>query len=217
MVGSTLVSPSFSGDWSSVSAVVDFDPDLDGVLTARFVDDKSGAVFCEAHEPFTYAAGRGRLGLYCGWFRGSLRLELIEGAGSVMVDFVRLDFVSAAPTPVPSPTPTLVPTLVPPTATVVPAAMVAAAPYYPAGGSYVVRSTPAPTATPAACSVFVSVYSGAGEVYGEAVDVEFLSDRTLSYSISGYAAAVVRLRSSIRDRSQQVGGAALYSVSGGSV
>lgn len=180
-------SPIQSGPFGSISAVIMATADTQGVLTARFVDSR-GSEHCISH--LSLAAGAsGRLDLVCGHYSGDLRLELIEGSGSWLIDFVRLDLgrtlpatATAAPTVTPIPSPTPYPTLFP------------IYPSYPAGGSYSVGSViaPTPSATPILdCRVYIRVYEAAGVLYQVPVDVEFLSDRTASFNVAGFAVLTV--------------------------
>jgi hypothetical protein len=177
-------SPVQSGPFQTVGAVVFAVADTGGVLTARFVD-ALGSQHCISH--LSLAAGAsGRLDLICGAFRGDLKLEIIEGSGSWLVDFVRLDLTRSVPTAtatlVPSPTPFPSPTPYPTPYPVYPS--------YPAGGSYSVGSVipPTPSPTPIVdCRVYIRIYEAAGVLYDLPVDVEFLSDRTASFNVSGFA------------------------------
>lgn len=167
-------SPVVAGRFSNVGVVAVIVPDLAGAGTLR-LRGSSGAVLCESS--FVVGSERVEARLFCDAV-SDFRLEIDEGAGDFMIDFVRLDLVSAnPPTATPSPTATPAPTATPsPTAT--PAPVQVADPYL--GMIIPPTATPAaPTATPTpdVCQIFFRVSDDVGAVFVDTVQVRFLSDR----------------------------------------
>ncbi len=184
-------SPWFSGNHDTVGVAVFAVGDLGGMATARLVD-RAGVVLCESHGSIP-SGQPSHFDLHCGAVRGDHRLELVEGSGSIFFQFVRIDWNSYDP---PTATPSPVPTMTPAPSPVPTIQAYTYAPSYPAGGSYQVGSYIPPTATPAPtsvldCRVHLRIYEAAGMLIDTPVDVEFVSDRTVSLSIPGFAVVTV--------------------------